>query len=73
MALDDKLLEILVCPESKQPLIYFEEEEILLSPASRLKYAVEDDEEWVQKARDRGLEHADQPIGGPGDGEEPAD
>lgn len=43
MALDEKLLEILVCPESKQPLIYFEEEDFLFCPASRLKYTVEDD------------------------------
>lgn len=43
MALDEKLLDILVCPESKQPLIYFEDEDFLFCPASRLKYPVEDD------------------------------
>lgn len=43
MALDDELLDILVCPESKEPLIYFEDEEFLFCPASRLRYSVEDD------------------------------
>ena len=43
MALDPKLLEILVCPESKSPLIYFEAEQMLFCPDSRLAYRVEDD------------------------------
>ena len=42
MALADDLLQILVCPESKQPLIYFEEEGFLFCPVSRLKYRIED-------------------------------
>lgn len=42
MALDPELLEILVCPESKRPLIYFEQEEFLFCPDSKLKYRVED-------------------------------
>ncbi len=42
MALDPELLEILVCPESKRPLIYFEQEDFLLCPDSKLKYRVED-------------------------------
>ncbi len=87
MALDDKLLDILVCPESKEPLIYFEEEAFLLCPASRLKYPIEDDipvmlvdeaerldvedaETWVERARERGLENADQPVGDPETGDE---
>jgi uncharacterized protein YbaR (Trm112 family) len=36
------LLEILVCPESKRPLLYFEEEGFLFCPDSRLRYRVED-------------------------------
>ena len=44
------LLEILVCPKSKQPLIYFakgeagddEKSAFLLCPASRLKYRIDD-------------------------------
>jgi uncharacterized protein len=43
MALDPLLLEILVCPESKKPLLYFEKEGFLFCPDSRLKYRVEDD------------------------------
>ena len=53
MALPKDLLDILVCPESKQPLVYFTststgsgsgsgEEDFLYCPASRLKYRVED-------------------------------
>ncbi len=43
MALDAELLEILACPESKQPLVYFEDDGFLFCPASKLKYAVKDD------------------------------
>lgn len=42
MALDPELLSILVCPEAKEPLVYFEEEAFLFCPQSRLKYRVED-------------------------------
>ena len=42
MSLDQELLEILVCPESHQPLVYFEPEGFLFCPDSRLKYRVED-------------------------------
>lgn len=43
MALSPELLEILVCPESKEELIYFESEGFLFCPASKLKYRIEDD------------------------------
>jgi uncharacterized protein YbaR (Trm112 family) len=43
MALDPELLEILVCPESKAPLVYFEDENFLFCPDSKLKFAIEDD------------------------------
>lgn len=43
MALESWLLDILVCPESKKPLIYFEAENFLFSPDSRLRYRIEDD------------------------------
>ena len=43
MALDKELLEILACPESKAPLIYFEQEEFLFCPVSRLKYSIKDE------------------------------
>lgn len=48
--LADALLEVLVCPKSKQPLIYFprgeadrdEADGFLLCPASRLRYPIND-------------------------------
>lgn len=48
--LPDALLEVLVCPKSKQPLIYFprgegdrdEADAFLLCPASRLRYSIQD-------------------------------
>lgn len=48
--LPKQLLEVLVCPKSKQPLIYFprgetdsdETEGFLLCPASHLRYPVQD-------------------------------
>jgi uncharacterized protein YbaR (Trm112 family) len=43
MPLDKELLDILVCPESKEPLIYFADESYLYCPASRLKYPIRDD------------------------------
>ncbi len=47
MAIAKELLEILVCPESREPLVHFPpgaagEGEFLLCPASRLKYRVDD-------------------------------
>ena len=41
MPLARELLDVLVCPKSKQPLIYFEKEAMLLCPASRLKYRID--------------------------------
>ena len=35
------LTEVLVCPKSKQPLIYFAAEGFLLCPASRLQYRID--------------------------------
>jgi uncharacterized protein len=43
MALAPELLEMLVCVDSKAPLIYFEDEQFLLCAASRLKYRIDDD------------------------------
>ena len=48
--LADALLEVLVCPKSKQPLIYFprgeadrdEADGFLLCPSSRLRYPIKD-------------------------------
>lgn len=41
MPLARELLDVLVCPKSKQPLIYFEKEGMLLCPASKLKYRID--------------------------------
>ncbi len=43
MPLARELLDLLVCPKSKQPLVYFEREGFLLCPASRLRYRIDDD------------------------------
>ncbi len=42
MSLSKDLLEFLVCPESKNNLIYLEEEQFLFCPDSRLKYRIDD-------------------------------
>lgn len=43
MALDSHLLEILVCPEDRGPLLYFEDEACLYNPRLKRRYRVEDD------------------------------
>ncbi len=43
MTLQNWFTELLVCPESKEALVYFEEESFLFCPGSRLKYRIEDD------------------------------
>lgn len=43
MSLDEKLLEILVCPKCKGELEYREEEQALLCHACRLRYEIKDD------------------------------
>ena len=50
MAPSRELLDILVCPESREPLLYFPEgdpadggEPFLFCPASRLRYRIDDD------------------------------
>jgi len=41
--MDKKLLEILVCPVTKSPLIYDKEKMELISVAAKLAYPVKDD------------------------------
>lgn len=41
-AVDPKLLEILICPASRQPLRYDREKGELISPAARLAYPIRD-------------------------------
>lgn len=43
MAVDERLLDILVCPKCKGDLEYLEEEDALLCHACRLRYEVRDD------------------------------
>ncbi len=43
MSLQPWFVEMLVCPKSKKPLIYFSEEQFLFCPESRLKYRIEDE------------------------------
>lgn len=40
MVLDPQLLEILVCPIDKGPLIYFADEESLYNPRLRRRYSI---------------------------------
>lgn len=63
MPLSQDLLDILVCSESKKPLIYFPDESFLFCPDSRLKYRIEegipnmllDDAERVDEAEAKRL------------------
>ncbi len=41
--MDKKLLEILVCPVTKAPLIYDKEKQELISKSARLAYPIKDD------------------------------
>ncbi len=43
MALDDELLDILVCPQCKGSLLYLEEDELLFCEECNLKYNIEED------------------------------
>lgn len=42
MELSQDLLDLLVCPETKKPLIYFEDKQALFCPASKLLYPIRD-------------------------------
>ncbi len=42
MSLDPVLLEVLVCPEDKGPLMWFESEQLLYNPRLRRGYRVRD-------------------------------
>jgi len=41
--LDPLLIEVLACPIDKQPLLWFEDEQLLYNPRLKKSYAVEDD------------------------------
>lgn len=42
MAIAPQLLDILVCPEDKGPLVYFESDELLFNPRLHRTYPVRD-------------------------------
>ena len=42
MALDQRLLDILACPEDKGPLLYVEDEDVLYNARLRRAYAITD-------------------------------
>ncbi len=42
MTLDDRLLEILACPEDKGPLLYFADEDTLYNPRLKRRYRIND-------------------------------
>ena len=43
MALDQRLLDILACPDDKGPLLYFEGEGLLYNPRLQRRYDIRDD------------------------------
>ena len=53
--MDKKLLEILVCPATKTPLIYDKDKQELISTAARLAYPVRDDIPVMLEAEARSL------------------
>jgi uncharacterized protein YbaR (Trm112 family) len=42
MALDERLLAILACPEDKGPLLYFDDEQTLYNPRLKRRYRIND-------------------------------
>ncbi|MHB8243874.1 MAG: Trm112 family protein [Acidimicrobiales bacterium] len=42
MALDERLLRILACPEDKGPLLYFESDNMLYNPRLKRRYRISD-------------------------------
>ena len=42
MSLDPLLLDVLACPIDKEPLLWFEDEEVLYTPRLKKSYAVVD-------------------------------
>jgi uncharacterized protein YbaR (Trm112 family) len=62
--MDKKLLEILVCPVTKGPLIYDRERQELISKSARLAYPIRDDipvmlEEEARALSDEEIEKLD--------------
>jgi uncharacterized protein YbaR (Trm112 family) len=56
---DPKLLEILVCPVTKGPLVYDKQKQELISKSARLAYPVRDDIPVMLEDEARRLEPAE--------------
>jgi hypothetical protein len=56
---DPKLLEILVCPITKGPLVYDKEKQELISKSARLAYPIRDDIPVMLEDEARRLEPAE--------------
>ena len=56
--MDPKLLEILVCPVTKGPLVYDKEKQELISKSARLAYPVRDGIPVMLEAEARALDEA---------------
>lgn len=56
--LDPRLLEVLVCPQTREPLRWDREKQELVSPRARLAYPVRDGVPflWVEDARELGAD-----------------
>lgn len=57
--IDKKLLEILVCPVTKGPLIYDKEKQELISLAAKLAYPIRDDIPVMLESEARSLSEAE--------------
>ncbi len=60
--MDNKLLEILVCPLCKGPLIYAREVGELICKADRLAFPIRDGIPVMLEDEARKLEESDQPV-----------
>lgn len=60
--MDKKLLEILVCPVTKGPLVYDKEKQELISRSARLAYPIRDEIPVMleEEARELSAEEVDQ-------------
>jgi uncharacterized protein YbaR (Trm112 family) len=56
---DPKLLEILVCPVTKGPLVYDKEKQELISKSARLAYPIRDGSPVMLEDEARRLEQAE--------------
>ena len=57
--MDSKLLDILVCPVTKGPLVYDKEKQELISKSARLAYPIRDDIPVLLEDEARRLEPAE--------------